>query len=100
MLNMRLGGDIGRMKIHLHDIPGQPVLLSIKGLKALGAVIDFSTNEAIFNNVDARKVTTLETTPSGHQLFPLAGDVLQNAYERTAPFRGLKNETAGSRASE
>ena len=94
LLNLRLGGDIGRMKIHLHDIPGQPVLLSIKGLKALGAVIDFSTNEALFKNIDARKVTTLETTTGGHQLFPLAGDVLQGAYERTTPFSSLKTESA------
>ena len=38
-----------QMKVHLRDIPGQPVLLSARSLRALGAVIDFERNEAIFS---------------------------------------------------
>ncbi|CAE7753594.1 unnamed protein product [Symbiodinium necroappetens] len=92
LLNLRLGGDLSKMRIHLHDIPGQPVLLSVKGLRALGAVIDFEKNEAVFKNVDATRVATLETTASGHQLFPLAGDALKDSYVRKTPFQGLKSE--------
>ena len=92
LLNLRLGGDLSKMRTHLHDIPGQPVLLSVKGLRALGAVIDFEKNEAVFKNVDATRVATLETTASGHQLFPLAGDALKDSYVRKTPFQGLKSE--------
>ena len=65
------------MKIHLHDIPGQPVLLSVKSLRALGAVIDFERNEAVFKRLHPQKLVTLETTDGGHQLFPLVSDVLK-----------------------
>ena len=89
LLRLPLGSGQAKMKVHLHDIPQQPVLLGIKGLRALGAVIDFSSNEAIFKNVDAAKIVTLETTPGGHQLFPLVADVLSQAKERRVPFRSL-----------
>ena len=51
-----------QMKIHLRDIPGQPVLLSVRSLRSLGTVIDFQRNEAVFRQLNPRKVVTLETT--------------------------------------
>ena len=87
LLKLPLGAKHGKMKIHLHDIPKQPVLLSVKGLRSLGAVIDFERNEAIFKNVDASRIVSLETTESGHQLFPLTEDVLQDSRARKTPFR-------------
>ena len=77
----------GKMKIHIHDIPGQPVLLSVKSLRSLGAVIDFERDEAIFRRLDPRKVVSLETTDSGHQLFPLVGDVMARSVNRSTPFQ-------------
>ena len=85
----------GQMKVHLHDIPGQPVLLSVQSLRSLGAVIDFSNNEAIFKALDPTKVVTLETTPSGHQLFPLTQDVLSNARRMSRPFKGFQDWESG-----
>ena len=100
LLQTRVGGVPSKMKIHLHDIPGQPVLLSVKGLRALGAVIDFERNEAIFRKVDPRRVARLETTESGHQLFPLAGDVLKDARVRQEPFESLCGDATPSVPSD
>ena len=75
------------MKIHVHDIPGQPVLLSVKSLRALGAVIDFSEDQAIFKRLNPAAVVKLQTTESGHQLFPLTRDVLDGATMLRNPFR-------------
>ena len=72
----------GTIKVHVHEIPGQPVLLSIQALKALGAVIDYSTNHVILKHVNPHKVAVLETTEGGHQLFPLAQDILSGAYAK------------------
>ncbi|CAE7382440.1 unnamed protein product [Symbiodinium sp. KB8] len=58
---------------------GQPVLLSVKSLRALGAVIDFSEDQAIFKRLNPAAVVKLQTTESGHQLFPLTRDVLDGA---------------------
>ena len=94
LLNLNLGGASSKMKVHLHDIPGQPVLLSVKGLKALGAVIDFDRDEAIFKNVNPWKVAQLETTESGHQLFPLAKDALEGSSSRSTAFRTLHGDVS------
>ena len=82
----------GKMKVHVHDIPGQPVLLSVQSLRALGAVIDFGRDEAIFKTLSPSSVIQLETTDSGHQLFPLVGDALQGARRRKTPFRSLYDD--------
>ena len=76
------------MKIHIHDIPGQPVLLSVKSR----AVIDFERDEAIFRRLDPRKVVSLETTDSGHQLFPVVGDVMARSASRGTPFSTLRDD--------
>ena len=89
LLKLPLKDVDGRMKVHIHTIPGQPVLLSVKSLRALGAVIDFERDEAIFRRLDSSRVVSLETTASGHQLFPLVGDVLQGSFRRDGPFRSL-----------
>ena len=90
-----------QMKIHLHDIPGQPVLLSVRSLRALGAVIDFERNEAVFKRLDPQKVVRLETTESGHQLFPLVQDVLSGADHLQQPFTsfGTQRSTQASTTS-
>ncbi|OLP83111.1 hypothetical protein AK812_SmicGene36174 [Symbiodinium microadriaticum] len=86
MLRLPIECKDSRMKVHIHDIPGQPVLLSVKSLRALGAVIDFSNDQAVFKALDPRAVVSLETTSSGHQLFPLARDVLEGATPLDVPF--------------
>ena len=89
LLQTPAGDKEAKMRIHLHDIPGQPVLLSVKSLRSLGAVIDFERDEAIFRRLDPSKVVRLETTDSGHQLYPLVENVLNQAKHRGRPFRTL-----------
>ena len=79
------------MRVHVHDIPGQPVLLSVKSLRALGAVIDFSNDQAVFRSLDPAAVVTLQTTESGHQLFPLTRDVLEGATPLRRPFESFEH---------
>ena len=84
-----LGNALGEMRVHIHEIEGQPVLMSVAALRALGAVIDFEKDEAIFRNVDASVVVPLERAPSGHQLFPLTKDILSVGTPRFSPFSSL-----------
>ena len=44
---MQAGPKNGSMEVHIHDSPQQPVLVSRKALKSLGAVIDFEANQVI-----------------------------------------------------
>ena len=80
------------MKIHVHNIEGQPVLMSIASLRALGAVIDFDRDEAIFKKIDPCRVISLERAPSGHQLFPLTEDILSLGVSRVSPFLPLHDQ--------
>lgn len=89
LLDIKLGDALGKMKIHVHNIEGQPVLMSIASLRALGAVIDFDRDEAIFKKIDPCKVIPLERAPSGHQLFPLTKDILSGGVSRVSPFLSL-----------
>ena len=88
-LEVPLAEKTGTMKIHVHDIPQQPVLLSISALRSLGAVIDFSDDTCILKNVDASRVIQLERAESGHQIFPLTQDVFQTSAQRHQPFVSL-----------
>ena len=96
LLQTPVGDKAAKMRIHLHDIPGQPVLLSVKSLRSLGAIIDFERDEAIFRRLDPTRVARLETTESGHQLFPLVENVLQGAQQRRTPFRSLIEDGGSS----
>ena len=40
-MGLGAGEHRGRFEVHVHEAPGQPVLISKKALKALGAVLDF-----------------------------------------------------------
>ena len=70
------------MRIHARDIPNQPILLSIASLRTLGAVIDYDQNTMLLKKVDPHKVLKLETTPNGHQVFPLTADVYSHSHQR------------------
>eukprot|EP00439_Symbiodinium_sp_Y106_P036380 s3875_g4.t1 len=65
------------MHVAVHELPGQPVLMSIKSLRALGAVIDYDRDEMILKKVNSKKVVKLERADSGHQLFPMVTDEVQ-----------------------
>ena len=64
------------MKVHVHDIEGQPILLAASALRSLKAVIDFEHDQMVLKAVGPRKVIALERAPSGRQVFPLASDIM------------------------
>ena len=82
----------GSLEVHVHDAPGQPILVSRKSLRALGAVIDFATNKCVFKHVDARKVLTLPEAENGHLLMPVTGDIMAGATSRRTFFSSLAEE--------
>ena len=88
------GDKQGLMEIHVHDTPGQPVLISRKALKSLGAVIDFGEGLAIYKQVDGRKVVRLNEADNGHLLMPITGNILSGAQERKTTFVSLCDEYA------
>lgn len=87
-----LGDRSGSLKIHVHDVPQQPILISVKSLKQLGAVIDFEKNEILYKRVCKHSVVQLECAKNGHLLMPLCGDLLSGAKKRTTPFESLASE--------
>ena len=88
------GNKQGSVTIHVHDTPGQPVLISRKALGALGAVINFEEKVAVpvYKNVDATRVVCLEEAENGHLLMPLTGNILVKSEGRETPFVSLRSE--------
>ena len=83
---------MGKLKVHVYDVPNQPVLISVKALKKLGAIVDFSRNEILYKHVDPKAVVPLEVASNGHCLMPLGGDLLAGAVMRAQPFSSLAEE--------
>ena len=80
------------MEVHVHDTPNQPVLISRKALRSLGAVIDFAENKVIYRQVNDRVVVPLREAENGHLLMPLTGNLTAGGTQRETPFRGLSHE--------
>ena len=88
-LSIGAGEKRGNMEIHVHDSPGQPVLISRKALAALGAVVDFSENKVIYKAVNPSVVLQLKQAENGHLLMPLTGNLLDGGHKRDKPFSSL-----------
>lgn len=86
------GAKVGNMTIHVHELPNQPILISIKALRSLGAIVDFSRNEVIYKSLCPHSVVKLESASNGHLLMPLGDDLLQGAQKRSRPFSTLSDE--------
>ena len=82
-----------KMQIAVHDCCDQPVLMGIQTLRALGAVIDFESDEMILKKINPSKVLALERAANGHQLFPLTDDPYDRARVRGTPFHSLHDST-------
>lgn len=91
-LPVPLHGVMGHMRVHIHDVPGQPVLLSIAALRSLGAVIDFENDEMILKKICPDRVVPLERTFGGHQVFPLTQDIFKDSVKRQQPFSTLRDD--------
>eukprot|EP00435_Cladocopium_sp_Y103_P058586 s1303_g20.t1 len=86
------GQKVGDMSIHVHDLSDQPILISVKALKSLGAVIDFDRDEIIYKNICPHSVVPTERASNGHLLMPLTGNLLEGAKRRKAAFSSLADE--------
>lgn len=91
-LGVDLGEKSGSLQIHVHDTANQPVLISVKALKALGAVLDFENNEVIYRKVCPKSVVPLEAARNGHLLMPLGGNLLKDARVRKSALGRLADE--------
>lgn len=65
------------LKIHVLEAGNAPVLLSVSSLRSMGAIIDYSRDEAVFTKIDPNVLVKLEQSAAGHQLLPLAEDFLR-----------------------
>ena len=88
-VDMLVGEKKGRMAIHVHDSQDQPILVSVKSLKSLGATIDFRTGHCVFTNVDPTSVVQLEAEENGHLTMCLTEDLLKGAKKLAKPFQGF-----------
>lgn len=91
-LGVQAGAQVGRMTVHVHDVPNQPVLISRRALENLGAVIDFDQKQAVYKRVDPTKIVPLREAENGHLLMPLTGDLLEGHVTRASPFVSLSSE--------
>lgn len=91
-LGIGAGEKDGSMEVHVHDAPGQPVLISRKALRSLGAVIDFEEKKAIYKRIDPKKVVQLQEAENGHLLMPLVGNIVDNSEMRERDFVSLSSE--------
>lgn len=86
------GNRTGDMSIHVHDLVDQPILVSVRALKALGAIIDFGKDEILYKNLCPYSVVPVERATNGHLLMPLSGNLLDGAHRRQKPFESLRDE--------
>lgn len=91
-VQMDAGDRRGCMEVHVHDTPQQPILVSRKALKSLGAVIDFENNQVIYSNIDDKAVIRLVEAENGHLLMPLTGNLTAGGVARQTSFRSLSDE--------
>ena len=74
-LEQTIDGQPARLMIHSLDAEGVPILISVKDLKALGAVIDFGASLCCLTKC-SNKVFRLKEASSGHLLLDLCRDLL------------------------
>ena len=81
----------GRLTIHTLDTGNGPVLMSVSTLRALGAIIDFSSDLVCFRALDPRRLVQARRSESGHQLLPLSGDMCQSSVMAKCAIPSLKD---------
>ena len=86
---VQANGVPGELKIHTLDHGHSPILMSVETLRALGAIIDFSSDLAVFRNLDSKRVVQLARGKSGHQLLPLTDDWMANSHAVAQAVPGL-----------
>jgi hypothetical protein len=71
------GGSMDVAALETDSDKDVPMLLSVKSLRALGAIIDFENDTAIFTKINSKEM--LERSSAGHQLLPTTTDAYESA---------------------
>ena len=90
-LGVQAGAKEGKLTVHTLDAGSGPILLSVSSLRALGAIVDFSSDLMVFTNLDPRRIVQARRSQSGHQLLPLCGDMFEHSFQATRPILSLKD---------
>ena len=85
LMQMRVAEQNMKLRVHALDKGSVPVLFSIDSLRRMGAIVDYSRDEAVFVRVNPSKRVKLQTTMTGHQILPLTRDFMQGAADLQAP---------------
>ena len=83
-------GREGSLQVHALNKGAGPILLSIQTLCALGAVVDYEHDLIVFRKLDDKRIVSLERSATGHQLLPLAEDLLSQGQSVQEPVPSLK----------
>eukprot|EP00439_Symbiodinium_sp_Y106_P052416 s1089_g7.t1 len=81
----------GKLLFHTLDKRSGPVLLSVHSLRALGAIIDFEHDLAIFLCLDPDLAVHLERSATGHQLLSLSADLYDHSYPLKKAMESLQD---------
>ena len=81
----------GKLLFHTLDKGSGPVLLSVHSLRALGAIIDFEHDLAIFLCLDPDLAVHLERSATGHQLLSLSADLYDHSYPLKKAMESLQD---------
>ena len=90
-LGVQAGSHAGKLTVHTLDHGCGPILLSVASLRALGAIVDFSSDLMVFRKLDAQRVVQARRSQSGHQLLPLCGDLFEDSFRATRPIPSLSD---------
>ena len=90
-LGVQAGTKEGKLTVHTLDAGSGPILLSVASLRALGAIVDFSSDLMVFTKLDPQRIVQARRSQSGHQLLPLCGNMFENSFQATRPISSLKD---------
>ena len=99
-LLLRAAGQKGFLRIHALDKGCGPILISVSTLRALGAVLDFSENLLVLRAIDPKRIISLKTSSTGHQLLDLTEDLFRNSQEAASKVPSLRDFLPGPQGRE
>ena len=78
-MQLKAGGQDGRLRVHALNVGQGPILLSIAALRSLGAIVDFKEDLICMRAVSPHKIIAMERSSTGHQLLDLSRDLFKDA---------------------
>ena len=89
-LLLKAAGQKGFLKVHALSKGGGPILISIATLKALGAILDFSEDTLALRALDPKRIISLKTSATEHQLLDLTEDLYRDSKEASSEIPSLR----------